>query len=74
MDLPSQDNHEVHYVPAIAKVGVFVKDKAQGDDLNASFETEYPDKVVLCVVLPGEREWKEELLFLLRGRENLMKH
>lgn len=51
MDSPGEDNHEVHYVPAVAKVGAFVKDKAQGDDLNASLETEYPDKVVLCLVL-----------------------
>lgn len=65
MDSPSEDNHEVHYIPAVAKVGVFVKDKAQGDDLNASFETEYPDKVVLCVVLLRKREREREkgLLF-----------
>lgn len=33
-----------------------MKDEAQGDDFNASLETEYPDKVGFCVV-QAFRHW-----------------
>lgn len=55
-DSPCEDDHEVHYVPAVAEVGAFVKRKAQGDDLNGSLETEYSNKVGLCVILQKDRE------------------
>lgn len=55
-DLPCEDDHKVHYIPAVAEVGTFVKCKAQGDDLNGSLETEYSNKVGLCVILQKDRE------------------
>lgn len=54
-DSPCEDDHEVHYIPAVAEVGAFVKSKAQGDDLNGSLKTEYSNKVGLCVVLQRNR-------------------
>lgn len=58
-----------------------MKHKAQGDDLNAGLETEYSDKVGLCVVLQEERakrkitcfcavERRERLLMLGRKTES----
>jgi len=55
-DSPSEDDHEVHYIPAVAEVGAFVKCKAQGNDLNGGLETEYSNKVGLCVVLQKDRK------------------
>lgn len=79
LDSPREDDHEVHYIPAIAEVGAFVKRKAQGDDLNGSLETEYSNKVGLCVVLQkdGENQIGDESdsgrPFLLYVRTRLMK-
>lgn len=33
-----------------------MKREAQGDDLNGGFETEYSNKVRLCVILQEDRE------------------
>lgn len=55
-DSPREDDHKVHYIPAIAEVGAFVKCEAQGDDLNGGLKTEYSNKVGLCVVLQKDRE------------------
>lgn len=37
-----------------------MKREAQGDDLNGSLETEYSNKVGLCVVLQKDRENQRE--------------
>ena len=55
-DSPCEDDHEIHYIPAVAEVGAFMKCKAQGNDLNGSLKTEYSNKVGLCVVLQRESE------------------
>ncbi|PWA26725.1 hypothetical protein CCH79_00000651 [Gambusia affinis] len=58
-DSPCEDDHEVHYIPAVAEVRAFVKREAQGDDLNGRLETEYSNKVRLCVVLEANGEEEE---------------
>lgn len=37
-----------------------MKGEAQGDDLNGGLETEYSNKVGLCVVLQKDRETESE--------------
>lgn len=64
VDSPCQNDHKVHYVPAVAQVRAFVKHKAQGDDLNAGLKAEYSDKVGLCVVLQEERAKRRTTCFL----------
>lgn len=51
VDSPRQHNDEIHYIPSVTEVGVFMKRKAKCNDLNPSLKAKYANKVRLCVIL-----------------------
>lgn len=52
--LPTQDNNEVHHIPAVPQVRALVECKSQSNDFYSSFKAKHSYEVGLCFFLRKE--------------------